>query len=73
MLASITKNIECYNRHRYRGVAQLARATVSKTVGRGFESLHPCQARRESLKTIANMAEAVVPIGFSFFMWVENR
>ena len=27
----------------FRGVAQLARASVSKTEGRGFESLHPCQ------------------------------
>jgi len=27
----------------HRGVAQLARASVSKTEGRGFESLHPCQ------------------------------
>ena len=27
-----------------RGVAQLARAAVSKTAGRAFESLHPCQA-----------------------------
>ena len=28
----------------HRGVAQLARASVSKTEGRGFKSLHPCQA-----------------------------
>ena len=27
---------------RRRGVAQLARASVSKTEGRGFESLRPC-------------------------------
>jgi preprotein translocase subunit SecE len=29
----------------YRGVAQLARAPVSKTGGWGFETLHPCHAR----------------------------
>ena len=29
-----------------RGVAQLARAPVSKTGGWGFETLHPCQLRR---------------------------
>ncbi len=29
---------------RRRGVAQLARAPVSKTGGWGFETLHPCQA-----------------------------
>lgn len=27
-----------------RGLAQLVRATVSKTVGREFESLSPCQS-----------------------------
>ncbi len=27
-----------------RGVAQLARASVSKTEGRGFDSCHPCQS-----------------------------
>ena len=27
-----------------RGVAQLARAAVSKTAGRGFESCRPCHA-----------------------------
>ena len=30
-------------KYRHRGVAQLARASVSKTEGWGFESLHPCQ------------------------------
>ena len=27
-----------------RGVAQLARASVSKTEGRGFDPCHPCQS-----------------------------
>ena len=37
-------NIEQKLEFSFRGVAQLARAAVSKTAGRGFESCHPCQA-----------------------------
>jgi hypothetical protein len=33
-----------------RGVAQLARAPVSKTGGWGFETLHPCQFNGPGLK-----------------------
>ena len=34
-----------------RSVAQFGRATVSKTVGRGFESLHSCQREtREGMR-----------------------
>lgn len=36
----------------YRGVAQLARALVSKTKGRGFESLHPCQLKCHKRKFV---------------------
>ena len=39
----------CPGRTRFcRGVAQLARAPVSKTGGWGFETLHPCQSFAES-------------------------
>jgi hypothetical protein len=34
----------------HRGVAQLARASVSKTEGRRFESCLPCQFEREEIQ-----------------------
>ena len=37
-----------------RGVAQLARAPVSKTGGWGFETLHPCQSCWRSIKGLVN-------------------
>ena len=36
-----------------RGVAQLARAPVSKTGGWGFETLHPCQRPASALYSVA--------------------
>ena len=42
--ASSRHSIEQKLRFSFRGVAQLARAAVSKTAGRGFESCRPCQA-----------------------------
>ena len=44
-----------YSRTWLRGLAQLVRATVSKTVGRGFEPLSPCQATNRA--HIARYAE----------------
>ena len=36
-----------------RGVAQLARAPVSKTGGWGFETLHPCHLGRDGARLAA--------------------
>ena len=56
---SYLEKISCISRRTYhlkvftshRGVAQLARASVSKTEGRRFESCLPCQARIRRVDT----------------------
>lgn len=40
-----------------RGVAHLARALVSKTRGRGFESLHPCHVQHDIIKGRVKMRQ----------------
>ncbi len=42
---------------KYRSVAQLARAPVSKTGGRGFESLRSCQIMAKRLLMVSRGAE----------------
>ncbi len=43
-----------------RGVALIGRAAVSKTVGWGFESLHPCQEDGTRDSELGTRTEAVV-------------
>lgn len=44
--------IAVYIMYSLRGIAQLARASVSKTEGRGFKSLYPCHEKTYSLRAI---------------------
>ena len=43
--------------HKHRSVAQLARALVSKTKGRGFESCRSCQMRSSSFRWRRNVCD----------------
>jgi hypothetical protein len=47
-----------------RGVAQLARAPVSKTGGWGFETLHPCQFEGYGIRMWLAIIEGIDERGF---------